>query len=166
MRITLHHRSREFRPHGIAAKLSTCNEKLLLRREVVGGRNLRLAALRNLKRSIGDLHPGEIPEALAEHELAVMMNARLDEVIVELPHHALGASLKLFQIVSGPPVGQAALRVVLRPLIVEAMADFVANDYANGAVVDRVVDIHAERRRLMNSGWKHDFVEQRIVVRV
>ena len=44
----------------------------------------RLASLRDLERAVGDLRAREIADALAEHQLAVVMNARLDEVVVEL----------------------------------------------------------------------------------
>ena len=59
------------------------------------------------------------------------------------------------------PVG-----IVLPALIVEAVRHLVADDRADAAVVDRVVRLRIEERRLQNAGREHDLVHVRIVVGV
>ena len=110
--------------------------------------------------------PARSPMRFAQDQLAVVMNIRLDVVAVELVHHALGLRLEFLQVVSRPPIVQTAHGIVLRTLIVEAMADLVPDDHPNGAIVDRIGCLHAEGRRLQDSSRKDNFVQQRIVVGV
>ena len=107
---------------------------------IVGAGGLPLERLQ--ERAVGDPRAGEVADRLAQHQLAVVVDARLDEVAVELVHHALPSLLELLQVGLGPPVLEAALRVVLRALVVEAVADLVADDDADRAVVHRVGRVH------------------------
>ena len=66
----------------------------------------------------------------------------------------------------GPPVDHRPGAVVLRALVVEAVADLVADDGADRAVVDRVVGVGMEERRLEDGGREHDLVHRGVVVRV
>jgi hypothetical protein len=66
----------------------------------------------------------------------------------------------------GPPVGDVAVAVVLRALVVEAVADLVADDRADAAVVGGVVGLGVEERRLQDRGREHDLVHPRVVVGV
>ena len=59
-------------------------------------------------------------------------------------------SLEARRILGLPPVAQNTVAVGLASLVVKAVADFVADDGADGAVVDRVVGIGIEERRLQN----------------
>ena len=61
---------------------------------------------------------------------------------------------------------QRAASVVLRALVVEAVADLVADDRADRAVVDRVVGRRVEERRLQDGGREDDLVHARVVVGV
>jgi len=65
-----------------------------------------------------------------------------------------------------PPVAQAALAVELAALVVEAMADLVADHRADRPVVDRVVRLHVEERRLQDRSRENDLVLGRVVVGV
>jgi hypothetical protein len=68
------------------------------------------------------------------------------------------ALVEKIQIVSGPPVVEAALCVKLCALIVKAVADFMANHHANAAVIDGVSVLNTKGRRLQYPGRKNDFV--------
>ena len=74
--------------------------------------------------------------------------------------------MEALQVVLGPPVVEASLGVELRALVVEAVADLVADDDADGAVVHGVGGVEVERRRLQDSGGEDDLVEERVVVGV
>src|SRR6185369_1895154 len=94
------------------------------------------------------------------------MDSWLDEVTLELINYALPTLLETLQVVISPPVLQTSLSIVLRALVVETVADFVSDDYADGAIIHRVHYIHAERRRLKDTCGKHDLVPQRVVIGV
>src|SRR5580698_8923404 len=94
------------------------------------------------------------------------MNAGLDVVPVKLIDHASRLDLEFLQVVGGPPVLQTPLRVVLGSLIVEAVADFVSHDDADGAVVHGIRGFHAEGGRLQDSRGKDNLIHQRIVISV
>src|SRR5512134_1084449 len=131
MRIALDHQALRLGPDRIAAELAPADEELLLRREAVDDR-LRSLALAGLQVAVErDLGPGQVADRLAQHQLAVVVHARLDEVALELLDHTLPAGLELLQVLVGPPVLQPALRVVLRALVVEAVADLVADHGAD-----------------------------------
>src|SRR5215831_919468 len=132
MRVALSHRAGEFWTDRIAAKLSPRDEELLLGCEAVGVGDRFLPPLRDLKRAVGDLDAGEVADTLAEHELAIVGDSRFDRIVVELGHDATGPRPELLEVFRGPPVAQSTLRVVLRTLIVEAVADLVADDHADG----------------------------------
>ena len=57
-----------------------------------------------------------------------------------------------------PPFAQVPLAVVLAARVVEAVADLVADDRADRAVVDRGVSLRIEERRLQNPGGEDDAV--------
>ena len=84
MRIVLHHRARECGADGVAAELPPGDEELLIRREPVDRGQRWFATLRDLECAVRDPRPGQIADALAQHELAVVVDPRLDEVAVEL----------------------------------------------------------------------------------
>src|SRR5690242_6753069 len=94
------------------------------------------------------------------------MDVRLDEVALELIDDALAALLEFLEVVRGPPVLETTLGVELRAFIVEAVADLVTDDDADGAVVHRVCGIDVEGGRDEHAGGEDDLVEQRIVVSV
>ncbi len=101
-----------------------------------------LVFLRFLECQIGDLRAGQVADAFAQHELAVVMDARLDEVAVELPTTHAVRSWNFFRSSSSTSC-RAALGVELRALVVEAVADLVADHHADRAVVHRVARSHA-----------------------
>jgi hypothetical protein len=61
-------------------------------------------------------------------------------------------------VLRGPPVAQHAVAVGLAALVVEAVADLVADDAADAAVVDGRVGVGIEERRLQDGGREDDLV--------
>ena len=71
---------------------------------------------------------------------------------------ARGPLLERRPVLLGPPVPQRAVAVAGRALIVEAVADLVPDHCADAAVVDRIVGVLVEERRLQDGGREDDLV--------
>src|ERR1017187_5525800 len=166
VRIRLHHDPLFFNANGIAAPLSPCNEELLFWSESVDVRRARLAFEGLLEGEERDFGAAEVADALTQHQFAIVVNAGLDEVVVELIHYAGAALLELLQIAVRPPVSQAPLVIVLRALVVEAMRNLMADDHPDRAVVDGVGGVVIKARRLQDAGGENDLVPERVVVGV
>ena len=78
----------------------------------------------------------------------------------------MGPFLESGPVLVGPPVPQPPLTVTGRALIVETMADLVADHSADPAVVDCVVGVEGEERRLQDRSRENDFITQRMIVGV
>ena len=76
------------------------------------------------------------------------------------------SALKLALSSVGPPVVEFAVAVVLRALVVETVADLMADHRADAAVVRGILGIRVEERRLQNGGREHDHVHGRLIVGV
>jgi hypothetical protein len=115
---------------------------------------------------VGDRQARVVGDVLAQGQLAVDVVARqrLEGVVLLDQHRGLG--LEVLVVGLGPPVAQVAVAVVLGALVVEAVADLVADHGADAAVVDRVVRVGVEERRLQDRGREHDLVHLRVVVGV
>ena len=84
------------------------------------GRQL-LALGRQLERRVGHAQAADVGDVLAQRLMAVDMQPWQHLVGVVLPGHELGPLLNPLRVVGGPPVFQVACRVVLPPLVVEAV---------------------------------------------
>jgi len=62
-----------------------------------------------------------------------------------------------------PPVAEIAIGIELAALVVEPVGEFVTNDRANGAEVQRVISLVVVKRRLQNSRRKRNVVLGRVV---
>ena len=115
-------------------------------------------------RGISDFEAAEITEVLAECQLALDVNAgdRLVAVILlDEDGRAAGVGLRAG---GGPPVTELADRVVEPALIVEAVADFVADGRADAAIVGRRVRVGVEIGRLKDRRGERDLVLGRVVI--
>src|SRR5436190_16657676 len=124
MRVALHHQAHRFRPDRVAAELTPADEELLIGREAVD-RLRGMLLLCFLKCEVRDLGAGEIADRLAEDEASLMMDAGLDEVVLELIGDARRALVEVLLVIRRPPVFQSSLGVELRALIIEAVTDLV-----------------------------------------
>src|SRR5690348_5740619 len=108
MRIALHHLALRLGTHLVAAELSPGDEELLIRRVAVNGR-LRLLLLRLLECEICDLYAPQVANRLTQNQLAIVMDARLDIVVIKLIDHALRLGFKALAVLWCPPVIESAL---------------------------------------------------------
>ena len=115
-----------------------------------------------------DLETREVADVLADGELAVhgLPVGSLGRERVVLADERAGELLEGLAIRLGPPVGELALAVVARALIVEAVPDLVADDRADRAEVRGGVPRGVEEWGLEDGGREHDLVHARVVVRV
>src|ERR1700676_1582060 len=86
--------------------LRPAQKETLFGSEAVGVFGARLPFQRFFVGGVGDGQSAEVADAFAKHELAVLMQARLDFVSVELFFDASGALIKILAIVGGPPVAK------------------------------------------------------------
>ncbi len=90
--------------------------------------------------------------------------SRLETAVLVDQH--LGPCVELLAVGVGPPVDHVAVAVEFRALVVKAVADLMPDDRADRAVVDRVVGLHVEERRLQDRRGKDDLVHARVVISV
>src|SRR5690606_12029166 len=109
--------------------LRPAHEETLFAGEAVDDRR-RPAGERQLPRLMRDRQAAEIADVLAQCELAVHLQAGQRAVLIELIDEQLSPLLEL-RLVSGlPPVAEFSVAVEPPPLVVEAVADLVADDRA------------------------------------
>src|SRR5687767_14259771 len=126
-----------------APDLAVAQEEALIAGEAVDHRR-RLAAQRHLVGVVGDGEAGQVRDILAEGQLAVHLHARQRLVGAILGDHLVGQLLEGGDVGLAPPVGEIAAGVELAALIVKMMADLMADDRADAAIIDRVVRIGIE----------------------
>lgn len=85
---------------------------------------------------------------------------------IVLVHKELGAFGEGGPVVVSPPIVQAAVTIVFGALVVETVANLVANNSPNTTIVSGVVCFRVEERRLQNSCRENDFVHHRVEVGV
>src|ERR1700722_4648002 len=102
-----------FRPHRATRNMLPGDEELLLRRDAVNGRH-RMPLHRLLKCLISHTHADEIGNGLAQHALAVMVDAGRDEISVELRAYALAALLIFLLVDFRPPFFWTSLDIGVR----------------------------------------------------
>src|SRR5690242_11197696 len=129
MRIGVGQQARVLGPHICAPHLSPSEEESLLGRKSVDI-SLRFAFQGFFVGGIGNGETAQIGYAFAEHELAVLVQAGLDFVAIELLLDAGGALVEILTVFGRPPVSQVPLGVELRAGIVKAVSDFMADDRA------------------------------------
>jgi hypothetical protein len=67
---------------------------------------------------------------------------------ISLVNHYLDSTLVLLSISLGPPVIQVSISVVLAASIIESMSHLVTNDSSDSTIVDSVISLRIEERRL------------------
>ena len=115
---------------------------------------------------IGDGQAGEIGDILAEGQRALDVVAGQRLVGVILGDELRGQRIEARRVLRSPPFVKRAVLVVAAALIVEMVADLVADDGADAAIIDRRVGIGIEEGRLQDRGREDDLVPHRIGVGV
>ena len=107
----------------------------------------------------------KVGDVLAKGEFAVDLVASHVELVEQFGELG-GALVELLGVFLSPPVVEVAHFVVLAALVVEAVGHLVTYHYADATVVDGIVSVHVEERRLKDGGGEHDFVHFGTVVSV
>ena len=125
-----------------------------------------LAAERGVIRIVGRLKTGEIGDVLTQRQFALHVEAGERFVRVVLLGQCQPSFLELLAVGIGPPVAHRAGGIEFRTVIVEAVADLVADNGPDRAVVIGRVCLGVEERRLEDGGGEVQRVLHRQVDRV
>src|SRR5690242_15135190 len=146
--------------------LRPSQEEALLGSEAVDQWRARLTGERALERRVRDTEPVQVGEILAEGESPVHAQRVDRDVSRELIHDELRLGFEAVAVGRGPPVAEVPHRVVLTSGIVKPVRQLVTDDGPHAAVVDRVVRVGIEERRLENPRREDDLVHAGVVVRI
>lgn len=114
----------------------------------------------------GDLQARQVRHVLAQGEPAVETPTGQRFIGLVLGDQLRAEDVESRAVGIAPPVAQHAVTVEAAAFVVEAMADFMADHGADGAVVQRVVGRDIEKRRLQDGSGKDNLVERGVVVGV
>src|SRR3989440_2129401 len=110
---------------------------------------------------VRDRQAGDVGDVLAQRLFAVDGDVREGPVSVELGDQTRARRLEVREVALGPPVLQPPAGVEQRTLIVETVADLVADDGAGGAVIHDGLPLRVEVRRLQHRGRKVERIHRR-----
>ena len=113
---------------------------------------------------MGDIQPTEVTNVFSKGEITVNITTRDWAVLAILLCQFRGSFVEFVSIFDRPPISQISVSVVLAPLVVETVAQLMADDRPNRAVVDRIICFQVKKGRLKDGGRKDDFVHERIVI--
>ena len=99
---------------------------------------------RQQSRQVGDI--------FTQYLLAIDAKIGKWAVAVKLRHHLHRRRAVVGQIFRGPPMAEAALSIINIAQLVEAVADFVGDAGAGGAIIGGGVPLAVEIRRLQDAG--------------
>jgi hypothetical protein len=117
---------------------------------------------------VGDGEPAKVTDVFPKRQPSVdgMPGRRIRGEGVELLNQPSRQRLECLPVILRPPVAQFASAVELRPLVIEPVADLVADHRSDTPVVDRVIGVGCEERRLQDRRREDDLVQHRMVVGV
>jgi len=105
-----------------------------------------------------------ISDVLAQRVGTVSPDITQHADTVEVGHQHLAAFVKTSGIIGCPPINQIALFVVLTTLVIKTVGHFVANHHADSPVIDSIIAVSVEERRLQDTGREADFVGTGIII--
>ena len=85
---------------------------------------------------------------------------------IKLFNQHIGALFKFGAIGLGPPIQHVAIAIEFRTLVIKAMADFMADNCPNTAVIGCDIGIQIKERWLQDGGRKDDLILDRVVISV
>jgi hypothetical protein len=95
------------------------------------------------------LQPGKIGDVLAHGQAWIDEGSGRDFEPAYCAPKTLASASNRCAVLRGPPVGDRAFGIDLAALVIEAVADLVADDRAGGAIVHGIVGRGIEQR-----GWR------------
>ena len=111
-------------------------------------------------------HAGGVTDVLTHGQPALEEEARQGFIGIVLGAQTGGQGLEIGLVLGGPPVAQHAVAVGFGALVVEAVADLVADHPADGPIVDRRIAVRIEEGRLQDGRREDDLVVGRVVIGV
>ena len=99
-------------------------------------------------------------------EGAIHMHARQNFYSIKGANHALCALLKILFVLFSPPVAQIAFLVKLCALVVKTVRHFVTNHHTYSSIIDGIIAICCEERRLENTSRETNLVGCGIIISV
>src|SRR5450755_555140 len=147
----------------LAPNLGVAQEELLLRRKAVllPGHMARQAVH---ERGIREADAAIIRGVLSQSKFSVHIYTGHRAEAIVLLRNAPGPRLEGLAVLSRPPVTQVTLTIVLAPLIVETMRQFVANHCAYTAIIHGIAGLWIVERRLQDAGRKVDVIHVRRII--
>src|SRR6185437_4047121 len=165
VRIHLGQQTRAFVRLVLAPHLGKAEPETLLSCEALLGLAERGIVLNALaQRNQSNVAAAVVCGVFAEGEPPIEMNVVNRRELAVFICNAAGTFFKLCAVGVSPPVAEVAFSIKLATLVVKAMGQFVANDYANAAEVHSSVCSFVKERRLQDSGREVDVIIWRAVV--
>src|SRR5262249_41368136 len=143
-----------------APALAIGDKESLVARKAIAD-DIGLAIEREVVGIEGNGQAGEIGNVFAQRLLSIHRQIGEGTILIVLGGQRLACGLEMLEVRLRPPVSQAAAGVELTPLIIEAMADFVANGRSDRAVVTRGIGSRIKVWRLKDCRWEVKRVLQR-----
>src|SRR5882762_273984 len=163
VRVRIEHEPLEFGAVSRRPDLCESEKESLLRREAPDRRGL-LASQFFLERTICDVQPAEVRNALSQYQVPVLVQVVLDFVALKLLFHALCSLIEVLFVLGSPPIAHVSLGIKFSAFIVETVCHLMADYGAYSTVIRGVVGVRVEKWRLQDAGGKDDFVHLRVVV--
>ena len=129
-------------------------------------RRSRFSAKRCVIAIVSSGEASDVCDILGECLLPVHGKIRKRLVGVVLCREPCGGFFEMLQVRIGPPIAHTPFRIEGATFRVEGMANLVADDRSDGAVVRGVGSLRIEKRRLQNGCRKTQGIVQRQIHRV
>ena len=112
---------------------------------------------------------GVVRDVFAKRQFTVHVIPRYWLVRIILGHQRLCPGSKPLVVFPGEPtrrVEQLAVAIVPATLVVETVTDLVTDDCTDSTIVDGIICIHVEKRRMQDCCREHDLIQFGIVISV
>ena len=126
----------------------------------------RILRLCFLERLISYFDAAMVCNVFTTSEGAIHMHARQNFYSIKGANHALCALLKVLFVLFSPPVAQITFLVKLCALVVKTVRHFVTNHHTDSSIIDSIIAISSEERRLENASRETNLVGCGIIISV
>ena len=115
---------------------------------------------------ISDQQTTLVSDVLTQRITSVSVNRIGHDDIVVLLNQDIGTLRKTLSVILSPPVLQVTILIVITALVIKSVRHLVSNHHANSAVVNSVVGLRIEERRLQDSCREADLVCRGVIISV
>ena len=107
-----------------------------------------------------------VSKVLTQRELTVGFQPGQHLNISEIVDTYVGTLSETFGIAVGPPVAHVAILVIVASLVVEAVGHLMTYDHANSTIVEGIIGISIEERRLEDTCGEANLIGCGVVVSI